>query len=48
MKAFLEKLKNDQKTQAAVICSVVGAVLVLTVAITIPVALHNRVQVETD
>lgn len=48
MKDFLEKLKNNQKTQAAVICSVVGAVLVLTAAITIPVALHNRVQVETD
>lgn len=48
MKDFLEKLKNNQKTQAAVICSVVGAVLVLTAAITIPVALHNRVKVEAD
>lgn len=48
MKDFLEKLKNNQKTQAAVICSVVGAVLVLTAAITIPVVLHNRVKVEAD
>ena len=48
MKDFLEKLKNNQKTQAAVICSVVGAVLVLTAAITIPVALHNRVKVGAD
>ncbi len=48
MKDFLERLKNDQKTQAAVICSVVGAVLVLAAAVTIPVALHNRVKVEAD
>lgn len=48
MKDFLEKLKNNQKTQAAVICSVVGAVLVLAAAITIPVALHNRVKVGAD
>lgn len=48
MKDFLEKLKNNQKTQAAVICSVVGVVLVLTAAITIPVVLHNRVKVEAD
>lgn len=48
MKDFLEKLKNNQKMQAAVICSVVGAVLVLTAAITIPVALHNRVKVEAE
>lgn len=47
-KDFLDKLKNNQKTQAAVICSVVGAVLVLTAAVTIPVALHNRVKVEAD
>lgn len=48
MKDFLEKLKNNQKMQVAVICSVVGAVLVLTAAITIPVALHNRVKVGAD
>lgn len=48
MKDFLEKLKNNQRTQAAVICSVVGAVLLLTATITIPVALHNRVKVEAD
>ena len=48
MKDFLEKLKNNQKTQAAVICSVVGAVLVLTAAVTIPVALRNRVKVEAE
>lgn len=48
MKDFLENLKNNQRTQAAVICSVVGAVLVLTAAITIPVALHNRVKVEAE
>lgn len=48
MKDFLDKLKNNQKTQAAVICSVVGAVLVLTAAITIPVALRNRVNVEAE
>lgn len=48
MKDFLEKLKNNQKMQVAVICSVVGAVLVLTAAITIPVALHNRVKVEAE
>lgn len=48
MKDFLEKLKNNQKMQVAVICSVVGAVLVLTAAITIPVTLHNRVKVGAD
>lgn len=47
-KDFLDKLKNNQKTQAAVICSVVGAVLVLTAAVTIPVALRNRVKVEAE
>lgn len=48
MKDFLEKLKNNQKMQVAVICSVVGAVLVLTAAVTIPVALRNRVKVEAE
>lgn len=48
MKDFLEKLKNNQKMQVAVICSVVGALLVLTAAITIPVVLHNRVKVEAE
>lgn len=48
MKDFLDKLKNNQKMQVSVICSVVGAMLVLTAAITIPVALHNRVTVEAD
>lgn len=47
-KDFLEKMKSDQKTQAAVICSIVGAVLVLTAAVTIPVALHNRVKVASE
>ena len=48
MKDFLEKLKNNQKMQVAVICSVVGAGPVLPAAITIPVALHNRVKVGAD
>lgn len=47
-KDFLDKLKNNPKMQAAVICSVVGAVLVITAVITIPVTLHNRVKVEAE
>lgn len=47
-KRLSEKLKTDKKTRAAVITSAVGAVLVLTAAVTIPVALHNRVKVEAD
>lgn len=47
-KRISEKLKTDKKTRAAVITSAVGAVLVLTAAVTIPVALHNRVKVEAD
>lgn len=47
-KDFLEKLKTDKKTQMAVITSAVGAVLVIAAAITIPVAMHNRVKVEAD
>lgn len=47
-KDFLEKLKTDKKTQMAVITSTVGAVLVIAAAITIPVAMHNRVKVEAD
>ncbi len=48
MKGFLEKLKTDKKTRAAVITSAVGAAIVLAAAVTIPVALHNRVKVEAD
>lgn len=47
-KSISEKLKTDKKTRVAVITSAVGAVLVLTAAVTIPVALHNRVKVEAD
>lgn len=46
MKKFAEKLRSDKKTQAAVICGSVGAVIVLAAAITIPVTLHNRISVE--
>lgn len=47
-KRLSEKLKTDKKTRAAVITSAVGAVIVLAAAVTIPVALHNRVKVEAD
>lgn len=47
-KSISEKLKTDKKTRAAVITSAVGAVLVLTAAVTIPVAMHKRVKVEAD
>ncbi len=47
-KHLSEKLKTDKKTRVAVITSAVGAVIVLAAAVTIPVALHNRVKVEAD
>lgn len=47
MKKFAEKLRSsDKKTQAAVICGSVGAVIVLAAAIAIPVTLHSRISVE--
>lgn len=46
MKKFAEKLRSDKKTQAAVICGSVGAVIVLAAAIAISVTLHNRISVE--
>lgn len=48
LKSISEKLKTDKKTRAAAIASVIGVVMVIVAAVTIPVAMHNRVKVETD
>lgn len=41
-KLSLETLRNDKRTRNTVICVSVGAVLVLTTAVTVPVMLRNR------
>ncbi len=41
MKGFLEKIKTDKRTRNTVICSAVGAVIVIIAAIAIPVGVHS-------
>ncbi len=42
MKEFLEKLKTDKKTRNTMICSAVGAVIVIATVIAIPVGVHSN------
>lgn len=44
-KRIVEKIKTDRKTRNTVICAGVGVVLVLAVAVTVPVMMHNRISV---